>query len=65
MIWRRLKKSTKEEDQKFAEMMEEEHVSFRESLLMTLTAYVVLLLPSILILLALALFSMWLFGAFS
>lgn len=65
MIWRRLKKSTKEEDQKFAEMMEEEHVPFRERMLMTLTAYVVLLLPSILILLALALFSMWLFGAFS
>ncbi len=62
MIRKRLKKSSKEEDQKFARMMEEEHVTFRERLVMILTAYVVLLLPSILILIALALFSLWLFG---
>ena len=62
MIRKRLKKSSKEEDQKFARMMEEEHVTFRERLIMILTAYVVLLLPSILILIALALFSLWLFG---
>ena len=62
MIRKRLKKSSKEEDQKFARMMEEEHVTFRERLVMILTAYVVLLLPSILIMIALALFSLWLFG---
>ena len=62
MIRKRLKKSSKEEAQKFARMMEEEHVTFRERLVMILTAYVVLLLPSILILIALALFSLWLFG---
>lgn len=63
MIRKRLKKSTPEEDQDFARMMEEEQVTFRERLLMTFTAYAVLLVPSILVLAAFGLLALWLFGA--
>ncbi len=52
MIWRRLKKSTKEDDENFAKMMDDEKVSFKERMLMVLTAYGVIMVPTVLILLA-------------
>ncbi len=51
---KRLKKSTKEEDQAFRDRMQEEKVSLKDGLAMVLSAYVTLVLPCLLILLGLA-----------
>lgn len=63
-IFKRLKKSTPEMEQDFRDRLEQEQVSFTDKLLMIGTAFFVLALPSILILLGIAFFSMWVFGAF-
>ena len=62
MIWKRLKKSTPEQEQQFAEQMKEAGVSPKDKLLMTLTAYVVILLPCLLVLLGLSVFMLWILG---
>ena len=62
MIWKRLKKSTSEQEAQFQEQMNEEKVSLKDHFLMTMTAYVMLVLPSILVLLVLAFVMMWIFG---
>ena len=51
-------------EQDFRDRLEQEQVSFTDKLLMIGTAFFVLVLPSILILLGIAFFSMWVFGAF-
>ena len=53
MIFRRLKKSTAEQEEEFGRMMEEEKVSWKDKLAMILSAYFVIVLPCLLILLAL------------
>lgn len=63
MIWRRLKRSTPEEDQKFAEMMKEEKVSYKERLVMMITAYAVIFIPCVIVLLLFGLLALWIFGA--
>ncbi len=63
-IWKRLKKSTPEEEAEFRERMSEENVPFTDKLIMLLTAFVVLVLPSALILLGISLLVLWIFGAF-
>ena len=63
-IFKRIKKSTPEMEQDFRDRLEQEQVSFTDKLLMIGTAFFVLVLPSILILLGIAFFSMWVFGAF-
>ena len=62
MIWKRLKKSTPEQEKQFAEQMKEAGVSPKDKLLMTLTAYVVILLPCLLVLLGLSVFMLWFLG---
>lgn len=64
MIWRRLKKYAGEQEEKQPpeEGRDEVHVSFRERLLMALTAYVVIVLPCLLVLIGLCLLACWLFG---
>lgn len=62
MIWKRLKKSTPEQEKQFAEQMKEAGVSPNDKLLMTLTAYVVILLPCLLVLLGLSVFMLWILG---
>lgn len=62
MIWKRLKKSTKEQEQQFEEGLDELNVTFREKLIMTLTAYVVIVIPCLLVLVGLSLFMMWIMG---
>ena len=44
MIWKRIRKSSQEEEEKFQKELREASVSFREKLVMTLTAYVVIAL---------------------
>ena len=65
MIWKRLKKSTPEQEKQFAEQMKEAGVSPKDKLLMTLTAYVVILLPCLLVLLGLSVFMLWILGLLS
>ena len=62
MIWKRLKKSTPEQVKQFAVQMIEAGVSPKDKLLMTLTAYVVILLPCLLVLLGLSVFMLWILG---
>lgn len=64
MIWKRLKKyaDEQEKNQPPEEARDEIHVSFQERLLMTLTAYVVIVLPCLLVLIGLCLLACWLFG---
>ena len=62
MIWKRIRKSSQEEEEKFLKGMQEAGVSFREKLVMTLTAYVVIVLPCLLILIGLSVFMLWIMG---
>ncbi len=62
MIWRRLKKSTKEQDRAFQDLLEQEKVSWKDKLAMVFSAYLTILLPCLLILLAFAFVIMLLFG---
>lgn len=60
---KRLKKSTREEEKSFAEMLEAEGVGAKDKFAMILSAFLVLVLPCILILVGMALLMLWLFGA--
>ncbi len=63
MIWKRLKKSTKEQDREFGERMHDEHMTFKDKIAMVLSAYLVIVLPVILILAVIGLLILWAFGA--
>ena len=63
MIWKRIKKSSGEQEEKFKEMMTEEKVSFKEELAMVLSGYLVILLPCLLILALFGFLMLWIFGA--
>lgn len=63
MIWKRIKKSSGEQEEKFKEMMTEEKVSFKEKLAMVLSGYLVILLPCLLILAFFGFLMLWIFGA--
>lgn len=63
MIWKRIKKSSGEQEEKFKEMMTEEKVSFKEKLVMVLSGYLVILLPCLLILALFGFLMLWIFGA--
>lgn len=62
MIWKRIRKSSQEEEEKFQKELREAGVFFREKLVMTLTAYVVLVLPCLLLLIGLSAFMLWIMG---
>ena len=62
MIWRRLKKSTPEEEAQFAEQMEEAKPTARDKFAMFLSAMLVIFVPCALLLIGLALLILWLFG---
>ena len=63
MIWKRLKQyASKQEEKQGTEEKEDIHVTFREQLVMVLTAYAVIVLPCALILIGLCLLVTWLFG---
>ena len=59
---KRLKRSTPEEDRQFRQMMQENDVGLKDSLAMIASAFLVLVLPSLLILCGIALLGLWLFG---
>lgn len=62
MIFKRLKKSTQEQEKQFEEMMVEEKVSWKDRLAMMLSAYVVIVIPCLLVLIGLSALTLWLFG---
>lgn len=63
MIFKRLKKSTREEEQQFADMMEEEKVGCADKFAMLVSAFFVIMIPCILVLVAFAAFLLWIVGA--
>lgn len=64
MIFKRLKKSTKEQEEQFGKMLEEENVGWKDKFAMLISAFLVIMLPCIVILLAFAAFMLWIIGAF-
>ena len=59
---KRLKKSTPEMEEEFSNRFKEAGVGLKDKIAMILSAYLVLLLPCFLILVALSLLAMWIFG---
>lgn len=68
MIWRRLKKATREQEEDFRERMSDESISpkerFKDQIAMILSAFLVIILPCLLVLVVLAVVILWMFGAF-
>ena len=62
MIFKRLKKSTKEEEEQFSRMMEEEKVGWKDKLAMLIAAFFTIMLPCVAVLLAFAGLIMWIIG---
>ena len=64
MIFRRLKKSTEQDELDFAKRMEEEKVGCADSFAMILSAFLMIVLPCLGVLLGFAALILWLLGAF-
>ena len=62
MIFKRLRKSTPEEDEQFGKMLEEEKVGWKDQFAMMLSAYVVIVIPCLLVLIGMSVFMLWVFG---
>ena len=62
MIFKRLKKSTKEEEERFGLMMEEEQVGWKDKLAMLIAAFFTIMLPCVAVLLAFGALIMWIIG---
>ena len=62
MIFKRLKKSTKEEEEQFSLMMEEEQVGWKDKFAMLIAAFFTIMLPCIAVLLGFAALIMWIIG---
>lgn len=63
MIWKRLKKPTREQEQEFRDAMSSDEVTWKDKFAMVFSAYLTILLPCIVILVAFGLLVLWLFGA--
>ena len=62
MIFKRLKKSTPEQEAEFAKMLEEEKVTWKDKFAMIFSAYLVILLPCVLVLVGCVAIMLWIFG---
>ena len=63
MIFKRLKKSTKEQEEQFGRMMEEEKVGCADKFAMLVAPFFTIMLPCIAVLVAFAALMLWLVGA--
>ena len=63
MIFKRLKKSTKEQEEQFGRMMEEEKVGCADKFAMLVAAFFTIMLPCIAVLVAFAALMLWRVGA--
>ena len=62
MIFKRLKKSTKEEEAQFSRMLEEEQVGWKDKLAMFVAAFFTIMLPCVAVLLGFAAVILWILG---
>ena len=62
MIFKRLRKSTPEEEEQFGKMLEEEKVGWKDKFAMMLSAYVVIVIPCLLVLIGMSVFMLWVIG---
>ena len=62
MIFKRLRKSTKEEEEQFGKMLDDQKVGWKDQLAMMVSAYMVLVIPSLLVLIGMSVFMLWVFG---
>ena len=62
MIFKRLKKSTPEQEAEFAKKLEEEKVTWKDKFAMIFSAYLVILLPCVLVLVGCVAIMLWIFG---
>ena len=62
MIFKRLKTADPEEEAQFNDMMQDEKVTLKDRFAMLLSAFLVLVLPSIIVLGVLVFIMMWVFG---
>ena len=62
MIFKRLKKSTKEEEAQFSQMLEEEQVGWKDKLAMLIAAFFTIMLPCVAVLLGFAALILWILG---
>ena len=60
--WKNLKKSTPEQEEQFKDMLYEEKVTWKDRIAMVLAAYIAILLPCAIILVAVGLLLLWIFG---
>ena len=60
MIWKRLKKSTPEQEEEFKKRMED--VPLLDNVIMVATAFVMIVLPCILVVGGMSLLVMWILG---
>ena len=63
MIWRRLRRATRKDDEEFRQRFEETKPAFTDRLVMVLTGLVVVGIPAAAILIGFAFLIMWIFGA--
>ena len=62
MIWKRLKKSSPENESDFKKRMSDERLPVQDKVIMILTSFVVIVLPCALILIGMSLLMLWVFG---
>ena len=62
MIFKRLKKSTQEEEAQFSQMFEEEKVGWKDKFAMLIAAFFTIMLPCVAVLLGFAGLIMWIIG---
>ncbi len=63
MIWNRIKPPDPEKEEQFHQQMKDVKLSWKDKLAMVLSAFVVLFLPALLVVLGIALLALWAFGA--
>jgi cell division septal protein FtsQ len=63
MIWRRLKKPTREQEEEFRERMSDDKITAKDRFAMALSAFLVIVLPCLAVLVAFGLLILFLFGA--
>ena len=59
---KRLRKSSPEEDKQVRELMQQHDVGFKDGMAMILSAFLVIVLPCLLLLCGIAVLGLWLFG---
>ncbi len=64
MIWRRLKKATREQEEDFRRRMSEEKLTGKDRFAMIFSSFLVIVLPCLAVLAILSVIVLWLFGAF-